>query len=182
MRRAPFLLLFCVAGATSCAKRTNEEESARRWQWVHDIAMREDGGQSWELSTRDDVRFGDGFFPLEHTKPNDARSEGWRWMGRHGVVNLKTNGGKPHRLVIGGGLVMGINHSTITFTIDGVVLDVHVVDKGWLLDKVVPSSMLTREWVELVVTPSAFLVPPFDSRELGATVSTLRWEPVDSAQ
>jgi hypothetical protein len=171
------LSILLALSAIGCGRADTRAETERRNRWLRDLAYREDAGSSWELSTRDTVRIGDGWMPLEHLVIGDSRTVSWRWMGRHSTIQLDTGDGGSHHLLVGGGLPPGATSAVITYTLDGVVLDAHFVDKGWRLDAIIPPAMVHRRWVELGITSSSLVVPPGDARELGASLTTLRWEP-----
>jgi hypothetical protein len=59
--------------APGCARKTEDAETRRRSQWVHDVAFREDAGRTYLLTTRDDVHFGDGWYPCERACPRLSR-------------------------------------------------------------------------------------------------------------
>ena len=169
-----------VLGA--CSKAPPEPEAIRRGQWVREMALREDAGQSWRLMNREDVVFADGWYPQEHHPFGDTRGGAWRWMGVRSKANLATEGQKPRRLVLRGYVLREILESapTITVTIDGVVIGTFVVEHDFAFEKVVPVALQRRPWVDLVVHTSAFAMPNGDPRELGVALTELRWDVTDA--
>lgn len=176
----PLALAAAALASTGCGKRpARNDEAERRDAFVKRLAFAEDAGQSWALTSRDGLVFGDGWFRMENHPFGDARGHAWRWMARTAVVQIRT-GRVEGKLKMEGWVpddVLG-SRPVITFTVDGVLLaSIVAMGREWRLEETVPASMQRRDWIDVTLATSAVASPPNDARELGVALTNVVWEP-----
>jgi len=163
------LLLVLVLVLLGCSRKAAPDpyaEQKARAEAVGRRALEEaDAGRIFEIASRDEVQFGEGFSPLNYNPKNDIRAYPYRWMADHAHVRLKSHPGKLMHLIIGGWYDQKAIRSKIVINLylDGYV--VPVINHGppptpleegkFELDAYVPAWAMTHEWSDLYLRPSS---------------------------
>lgn len=182
-------------------RRRPLEQGLRRGRFVHQLAKQEQLLDAWSLSTREDVKFEDGFsslavindastddptwFQIVHrATPDPQRGTPVRWISRRAHVRLR--GSRDMRLVLRGkvNLAAVYTRPRLAVSLDGNrVGEVVVDDQGtFSLDVVVPMAWLGGDWSDLYLAWSTVAEPDKDARDLRvARLFELTWWPSDEA-
>jgi len=182
------LLLPCL---TSCTGRgSRDEDVQRRADW---IAAHTASNKLWvrDFLTRagdsdfHDALFYDGWYPTE----NDPKTGGaWRWMGKHGVIRLRTRTGGAREasdmeLKLFGWApyeLMPIHLLRLELAVNGHILGrVDAPARAFEHTVIVPKSLLDNsDWVDFTITAANTIMPGGDGRELGFATTGFQWTPV----
>lgn len=181
------LLAPLLAGCGGSGSR--DEDTERRTQW---IAQQTTNNKFWvrDFLTRagdsdlHDVVFYDGWFGPEYdAKTNSA----WRWMGKHGVLRLRsrTEGVPVARdmvLKVFGWVsheLMPVRQLPLEFAVNGhIILRFEPPASAFELPIFVPRWLLEKsEWVDFSITVANIVVPAGDWRELGFATTGFHWAP-----
>jgi hypothetical protein len=182
------LLLPCLVSCTGRGSR--DEDVQRRADW---IAGQTTSNKLWvrDLLSRagdsdfHDAIFYDGWYPTE----SDAKTGGaWRWMGKHGVIRLRT---KP-----GGARTASDMHLKLFGWVPHDLMPVHqlrleLAVNGHILGRIdppahafehtvaVPRSLLDNsDWVDFSITVTNTIMPSGDWRDLGFATTGFQWTPI----
>lgn len=168
-------------GSTPPKHYTADEERTAREAFLKALAEREGTQEAYGLTSREDVRFEEGFSPLEFDPPGDVRKHAFRWVGQKAHVRLKSHGDKPSHLLIGGWSDQKnlMTHATLRVTINGHILasNVAATDGGIGADLTVdPSTLEGREWSDLYIEVTTLYYDWEPKNYRAILISKLTWE------
>lgn len=169
--------------------RNVDPDTDRRREWLARRTEVEKAYLQAVLNGTDDIQFYDGWHNLEY----DPKTRGaWRWMGRRGIVRLRTRVGgarSPEDMDLH---VFGwvphehapLRQLQMEFAINGQVLerfDPPAASFEHVLR--VPKELLEHsEWVDFVITVANAPRPVGDGRELGFSTTGFFWKPAAATQ
>ncbi len=175
--------LAAISGSDSTPPKhyTADEERTARDTFLKSLAEREGTQEAYGLTSREDVRFEEGFSPLEFDPPGDVRKHAFRWVGQKAHVRLKSHGDKPSHLLIGGWSDQKnlMTHATLRVTINGHILasNVATTDGGIGADLTVDASTLEgREWSDLYLEVTTLYYDWEPKNYRAILISKLTWE------
>jgi len=153
-----------------------------------------DAGRAWTVSSTSEVTFEEGFGivmydPPDQTKNPSFYNHAFRWMGQNGHVRLKTHKDRDMKILIAGWIHENVIRTKpmIELFIDGYYVhrlkpeDDKPIENGhyWIEEKI-PSWMLKREWVDLIVKITSVGFHWGDPPELNvALVYRFEWKDAD---
>jgi hypothetical protein len=156
----------------------------RRREWLARRTEAEKAYLQAVLNGTDDIQFYDGWYNLEH----DPKTHGaWRWMGRRGIVRLRTKlGGVPTAQDMELHVFGWVPHEHAPLR----QLQMELAINGQVLERfdpppaafehvlLVPKQLLEHsEWVDFAITVANAPRPPGDGRELGFSTTGFHWKP-----
>jgi hypothetical protein len=192
-----------LAPGGAAAPHRPELEAQRRSAWTRQLAERLNLRRAWELNTRDDLVFDDGFSRLvfvtsflnEDVPPAprlqtkaDALADPHvtvplgtptRWMHRR--AHLRLRGDRDMRLRLHGQVRREVTGTRprLAVSLDGELLASMVVaeDGTFIIDLPIAAARV-RDWADLYVVFSSVGLPERESRELRfARLDGVEWEP-----
>jgi hypothetical protein len=184
--RLAALALAALAGACSKDGSTPEVEAeiARREAFAHALALDAGENTAWGVSSRSDVRFGDGLSFVQYDPPHDFRGRAFRFMGQRATIRLAPRDDRPMRLFVYGWLDTKAlrTRPVVSAFIDGrLVATIGPVEPEghWMIDTVISSDVLGgKRWVNLVLVLSSVAFHWDEPPVLKVAVLTgLEWEP-----
>ena len=187
LQRLHRLVVFPILAALTCVgcKPRENEEAQRRSRYSHDFLTARGGANAWGLVLNPDIRFKEGFCPLEFERTETAFTRAVRWMGEHGVVQVRGPAGKAMTLYFAGRVPGYRTHAlaTIEVSVDGEFAgSVEAGGDRFHHSLVVHSNKLPTEWVDIGFTASSYLTEPIGvCRQFGLSIEEIRWEPVATA-
>lgn len=164
-----------------CSPPAPSPEAEARAEYVRKLALSEDAGAAWSLTSRHDVYFDDGWNPMETVRGPGVRGEVWRWMGRTSTTKLRGRN-VPMRSVVQGWVPLEILGAPpmLTFRWNGVRMSALIPPPGRFRHEVVIPPEMQRDGVfgDFTIETSTTGQERGDLRELGFSLADLRWEPV----
>jgi hypothetical protein len=201
-RRIAIVLASCAA-ITACSRSDNAssladaEEARARDRFAKKKLDEANAGRVWGVSSTSEVQFDEGFGNILYDPEDQSRNpsfhnHAFRWIGQHAHVRLKTHGDHPMKLTVAGWVHENVIRSkpVMSFFIDGfyVFPDPKRHEDGmpieppghYAFEFKVPSWMLHREWVDLIVRTSSVAFHWGDPPELNvALVYYFSWSELD---
>lgn len=166
--------------ATASCKREPDPEHDIRFAYVKRLALTEDAGAAWRLTSNNEWIFDDGWAPLELER--NVRGEAWRWMGRSSVLRMK-NHDRTMRLAVTGWVPLHVLGSPPTMTLrwNGYRVDSFIPPPGRFTReiKVAPEMQRGSAYSDLWIETSTTGSERNDPRELGFAVTALEWDPAE---
>lgn len=193
MSRAALAACACALAACGSEAPVNPETEARE-RFIRELTVREGVPELWDLMSRSDVVFEDGWSaatmidPTLSPKWTDAvpaqrtvRKLPARWLGPTAHLRLRARGDQPMRLRIWGAVNVEalFTRPRLTVTFDGRELSSRVIgDDGALsVEATIPADRLGG-WSDVYVTLSSVGEPWRDAGGLRvARVEGVAWEP-----
>jgi hypothetical protein len=169
-----------TALACGCSPPPPSPEAQARAEWVRKLAMAEDAGAAWSLTSRHDVYFDDGWNPMETMRGPGVRGEVWRWMGRTSVTKLRGRN-VPMRIVLQGSVPMELLGAPpmVTLRWNGVRVGAFIPPFGRFRETVVIPANVQQDGAfgDFTIDTSTVGQERGDPRELGFSLADLSWEP-----
>jgi hypothetical protein len=169
--------LVLALSSAACSKAPDPEHEIR-FAYVKKLALAEDAGIAWRLTSNNEWIFDDGWAPLETER--GVRSEAWRWMGRTSLLRMK-NHDRPMRLAVTGWVPLGILGSPPTMTLrwNGIRMDSFIPPAGrFTRELTISADMQARgAYSDLWIETSSTASERNDPRELGFAIAALDWSP-----
>jgi hypothetical protein len=180
------VLAAIVAPATGCGgKRGSSDEELRRDAFARDLLVREGMKDAYGVSSRFDVRFEQGFSPIEYDPPAQFRAKAFRWIGQRGVVRVRSHGDRPMNLGAYGWIDPTVVRSrpVASLSIDGQFVASTVVDERGLfwVGSGIPAQMVRRaDWLTVDINLSSVGFHWDDPPKLQvANLLLFRWEELE---
>lgn len=184
-----------AALAAACGREAalNPETEARE-RFIRELAQREGLADTWDVMSRADLVFEDGFSLTEMVDPRPStrwselppsyasvRAVAARWMGPAGHLRVRGRGGDMHLRIWGRTDVTRLmTRPRVTATFDGLEFYSRVMDEDgrFEIEAVIPQEWL-RGWADVYVLLSSVHEPWRQPPNLKvARVEGVQWEPV----
>lgn len=176
----------CVLGASflgACSTERVDADRESRATWLAAIGADAGVGLRQFLNGNENVRYYRGFYPMDWDK-----SGAWRWMGRKGIIQLRTNPDHYPKVIDMQIEIFGwvpfddslIKKYHFEYSVNGHVLDEYDPDSAKLFSRkiFVPKELLEHsEWVDFVVNVSETYRPAGDTRDIGFATTGVFWTP-----
>lgn len=154
-------------------------------KFVEERAKAEDAGVAWSLTSRADVFYDDGWYPVEAEKKGDIHSqEMWRWMGKTSIARIRGTG-RAMKLSITGWVPMHLFGAPpfLTLRWNGRRLETFLAPPGHFTHTVtIPAELQTDGvYADFMIETSTVGHDGDDLRDLGYALAALDWAPDEDA-
>jgi hypothetical protein len=168
-------LLLCAA-----CRRSPDPEATVRYEYVKHLALTEDAGAAFHLTSTPEVFFDVGWFPLETDPKTKFHGDCWRWQGSSSLTRLRSHD-VPMRLRVTGWVPYDVTGSppAMTIRLNGARALGFLAPFGHFTKELVvpPEVQRGRDYVDLVIETSTTGRTKADERFLGYALAELVWEP-----